>query len=186
VPPSNYRNTLRLRQLWAAVRGAIMNQASDGSIGYTRCEECGGTGKKSDETSCTNCWGTGLVPVFQEPAVPRPQAEWSKQRRFPRYYTDLPLKLRDQREQELAGRCVVIAEGGVAAILPEPITIGSVVTLQLPLPTHPIALEAWAIVRNQLGLRHGFEFVSLPDSERAAIRQFCSGLSTQSNDQSGS
>jgi hypothetical protein len=91
----------------------------------------------------------------------------------------LPLRLRDQQEQEFAGRCVVIAEGGLAAILPEPIPAGSAVTLQLSIPTHPAVLEAGAVVRNQLGLRHGFEFASLTDSERLAIRQFCAGLMIQ-------
>jgi PilZ domain len=158
-----------------------MNQERNGWIGYTRCEECRGTGKKPDGTSCTICWGTGLVAVFQQPTVvSTPPVQSPKRRRFPRYYTDLPLSLRDQREQEFAGRCVVIAEGGIAAMLPEPVPRGSVVTLQLPIPTCPIALGA--IVRNQLGLRHGLEFVSLPDSARGAIRQFCNGLMTQSDD----
>ena len=150
-------------------------------IGRTVCGGCRGTGKTDDEMACPVCEGTGLVAVFKQPPVPgTPPVGWSKRRRFPRYYTDLPLTLRDQQEQEFAGRCVVIAEAGLAAILPEPIPAGSVVTLQLPIPTHPAALEVWAIVRNQLGLRHGFEFVSLTDSDRVAIRQFCTGLMIQS------
>jgi hypothetical protein len=122
-----------------------------------------------------------LVAVFKQPTLPCTSPSGSsKRRRFPRYYTDLPIRLRDQQEQEFAGRCVVIAEGGLAAILPQPITAGSVVTLQLSIPHHSTVLEAWAIVRNQVGLRHGFEFVSLTDLERAAIRQFCNGLMIQS------
>ncbi len=150
-------------------------------IGHTPCQDCRGTGKGEGGAACSTCEGTGLVAVFKQPTtVIMPPPRWSNRRRFPRYYTDLPIALRDQREQELAGRCVVIAEGGLAAILPEPIPAGSVVILQLSIPPHPTALEVWAVVRNQLGLRHGFEFVSLTDSERLAIRQFCGGLMIQS------
>ncbi len=150
-------------------------------IGHTSCEVCRGTGKSENGAACSACQGAGLEPVFRQPTVPSPPAgSYTRRRRFPRYYTDLPLSLRDQQERELAGRCVVIAEGGLAAVLPEPLPAGSVVTLQLPIPTHPTVLEAWAVVRNQLGLRHGFEFVSVTDSERVAIRQFCNGLMVQS------
>jgi len=164
------------QQLWVAVRGAIMNQEGIGCIGYTRCEGCRGTGKKPDETSCTNCWGTGLVAVFREPTViSTPPVQSSRRRRFPRYDTDLPIRLRNKEEEELAGRCVVIGEGGVAAILAEPVPLGSMVILQLAIPTHPTVLEVYALVRNRSGLRHGFEFLSLADSEREAIRQLCNG-----------
>jgi len=164
-----------------------MNQERNGSIGYARCEECRGNGKKPDGTSCTNCWGTGLVAVSQEPtAGDTPPVQSSNRRRFPRYDTDLPVRLRDQQEQEFAGRCVVLGEGGLAAILSEVVPSGSVVTLRLSIPAHPTALEPYAFVRNQLGLRHGFEFVSLTDAERVAIRQFCSGLRTQADDRRGS
>lgn len=157
-----------------------MNQEK---IGYTICEDCRGTGKKSDERSCTHCEGTGWVAVFREPSVvSTPPVKSSERRRFPRYYTDLPVTLRDQQEQEFAGRCTIVAEGGLGAILPQPIPAGSMATLQLSIPTHVTVLTVRAVVRNQKGLRHGFEFVSLTDSERVAIRRFCHGLMTQSDD----
>ena len=152
-------------------------------IGRTPCEECRGTGKSRDESACPVCAGTGLVAAFKQPtAVDTAPSGFPRRRRFPRFHTDLPIRLRDQREQEFTGRCAVIAEGGLAAVLPEPIPSGSVVTLQLSFPTYPTILETWAIVRNQIGLRHGFEFVSLTDPERVAIRQFCNGLTVQSDD----
>ena len=157
-----------------------MNQEK---IGYTRCEDCGGTGTMPDEASCTTCEGTGLVVVFKEPTVPgmRP-VESSKRRQFPRHYTDLPIRLRNQRGQDFAGRCIVIAEGGFGAVLPDPIPAGSMVTVQVSIPTHATALKAQAIVHSQKGLRHGFGFVSLADAERAALKQFCDGLMIQSDD----
>jgi hypothetical protein len=148
-------------------------------IGHTPCADCCGVGKNDDETTCPTCQGAGLVPVFKQPAAVGTQPAAPPGRRFSRYYTDLPITIRDQQERELAGRCVVIAEGGLAAILPEPISVGSVVKLQLHLPTYPTAIAVWAIVRNELRLRHGFEFVSLTDLERAAIRRFCNCLGVQ-------
>lgn len=151
-------------------------------IGYTRCQDCGGTGTKPDETSCPTCEGTGLVVVFKAPTVlGTPPVESSKRRQFPRHHTDLPIRLRDQRGQDFVGRCVVIAEGGFGAVVPEPIPAGSEVTVQVSIPTHTAVLKAQAVVRNQKGLRHGFEFAFLADSERAAIRHFCSELMLQSD-----
>jgi PilZ domain len=150
-------------------------------IGDTQCEQCGGTGKKPEGESCPICWGTGLLPVFKQHTVSTPPVQPSERRRFPRYYTDLPIRLRNQQEEELAGRCIVISEAGVAAVLPKPISTGSVVTLELPIPTlHPAVLKTLVLVRNQVTLRHGCEFLALKDSEREAIRQFCGGLVTQS------
>jgi len=36
-----------------------------------------------------------------------------------------------------------------------------------------------AVVRNQFGLQHGLEFVSLTKADQVSIRQFCSELATQ-------
>jgi len=108
-----------------------------------------------------------------------PAQGWSKQRRFPRYRTDLPLRVRDHQERDLDGHCFVIAEGGLGGILSEPIPVGSVVQLWLTIPTHPAVLEVWAVVRYCLDLHHGFEFVSLTEAERLSIRHFCNELAMQ-------
>ena len=151
-------------------------------IGYTRCEDCRGTGKKADETPCAHCEGTGRVAVFAEPTLRNTATvPSSDRRRFPRYYTDLHVKLLDRQEQAFTGRCTIIAEAGLGAILTQPFTTGSVLTFQLSIPTHAIVLTVQAVVRNQKGLRHGFEFVSLSDSERAVIKRFCDGLVPQAD-----
>jgi len=108
-----------------------------------------------------------------------PPHAWPKQRRYPRYRTDLPLRVGDNQERHLGGRCIGIAEGGLGGVLPEPIPVGCVVQLWLAVPTHPALLAVWAVVRYQVGLHHGFEFVSLKEGERVSIRQFCSELAMQ-------
>lgn len=166
---------------WRMVRlgDTIMNQEK---IGYTRCEDCGGTGTQGDETPCPTCEGTGLVVVFREPTVPdTPSVESSGRRQFPRHHTDLPIRLLNDKGQDFVGRCVVIAEGGFGAVLPDAIPAGSEVTVDISIPD-ATALKAHAVVRSQKGLRHGFRFLSLEDSERVAIKEFCSGLMIQSDD----
>lgn len=103
----------------------------------------------------------------------------TQRRRFPRYRTNLPLRVCNYEERDLDGTCIVIAEGGLGGILPEPIRVGSVVQLQLALPTHPAVLQFWAVVRYQVDTHHGFEFVSLTEEERLSVRVFCSVLATQ-------
>jgi len=153
-------------------------------LGYTLCEHCRGRGMEPDATLCPSCNGTGVVAVFKGPPVvaTTPVESPFKRRRFPRYYTDLPLQLRNQQGQNFVGRCVEIAEGGFGAVLPYGISAGTEVAAQVSIPTHTNILAPKAIVRNQKGLRHGFGFVFLADAERAAILQFCSGLMIQSDD----
>jgi PilZ domain len=117
---------------------------------------------------------------MQLPNSGAPVHVWPKQRRFPRYRTNLPLRVRDHQEHDLDGRCLIIAEGGLGVILPKPIPVGSVVQLRLAIPTHPTVVEVWAVLRYSLDLNHGFEFVSLTEAERLSIKQFCKELATRS------
>lgn len=107
------------------------------------------------------------------------QAPLTNRRRFPRYLTDWPLRVRNHPYRTLDGRCLVIAEGGLGAVLDEAIPVGNVVELRLALPTHPILFEVRAVVRNQVELHHGFEFVSLTEGERLSVREFCNDLAVE-------
>ena len=138
-------------------------------MGSTPCEKCRGRGKKDDETPCPSCEGTGLVAV--KPKIER--------RRLPRYWTSLPITVRNRLEQDLEGHSIAISEGGISVALTEPITVGSVVLLQFVVPTHPTKLRLWAVVRHLIGLQHGLEFVSVTEGERLSLRQFCNGLALQ-------
>jgi len=138
-------------------------------MGSTPCESCRGRGKTDDESPCPDCGGTGLVPV-------RPKIE---RRRLPRYRVDFPVKVQVRAECELEGACYVISEGGISVTLPGPVPAGSVILLQFIVPTHSAEFRLWAVVRHLIGLRHGLEFVSLTEGERLSLRQFCSGLATQ-------
>jgi len=99
-------------------------------------------------------------------------------RRFPRYRTNLPVRIRDRQQRTHIGHCFVIAEGGLGATLPEKISVGSIVELLFTIPTHAIPLKILALVRNQIDQQHGLEFLSLTEDNRLLLRQFCDKLAT--------
>ena len=131
---------------------------------YFWCEDCGGSAKKSDGTPCPRCEGTGKVAVWT-----------TGRRRFLRHLTNLPITV-SLPERDIEGYCNQIAEGGLAAFLRDPIPVGSLVSLQFAVPTHPTELHLQGVVRYGFGYQHGLEFVSLKERERLAIRQFCTEL----------
>src|SRR5271167_3788859 len=100
-----------------SIQAEVASMASPPSV-YFWCEDCGGSGKKSAGTPCPRCKGTGKVAVWT-----------AGKRRVPRYLTNLPLTV-PFRERDLEGYCNQIAEDGLGASLPEPVTVGSVVLLQ--------------------------------------------------------
>lgn len=120
----------------------------------------------------TQFTSTGVLKIAQTGE----QSEYAVRRRFPRYRTNLPVRIRDRQQRTLDGWCFVIAEGGLGAHLPEPISEGSIVQLVLALSAYSTPLKVLAVVRHQLDRQHGFEFLSLTEDERLSVRQFCNEL----------
>lgn len=121
------------------------------------------------------------TPFRSANVLQSPTAELQKpanRRRFPRYRTNLPVRIRDRQQRTLIGHCFVIAEGGLGATLPESISVGSIVQLLFALPCQSTPLKVLALVRNQIDRQHGFEFLSLTDADRLSIKEFCSQLAT--------
>lgn len=169
----NYQDTwnmfvrLQMEQLAQDKHSACMEapERPQGSPkSYTRCGECGGSGNNSGSTRCARCNGAGRVPVWT-----------TGQRRFMRYLTNIPICVR-AGERDIEGYCNQIAEGGLGALLRELVPVGSVVSLQFVVPIHATKLHLQAVVRYEIGLQHGLEFVSVNDLERFTIRQFCNEL----------
>jgi hypothetical protein len=112
--------------------------------------------------------------------TPDTEQSWIKTRRFPRYKTNLPLKVRKLAETTVSGQCNIIAGGGLGGILPQPLPVGDVVLLEFLVPTHSSSMRVWALVRYQQELQHGFEFLSLTPAQRLSVREFCHELALQS------
>lgn len=93
-------------------------------------------------------------------------------RRFPRYEVDLPLTLltfwEDVPIAKAHGRCRLLGEGGLGAVIARELYVGEVVRLELP----RIA-RLYASVRYIHGNEYGFEFAYMDHAQRCAIRGIC-------------
>ncbi len=100
-------------------------------------------------------------------------------RRFPRYQFDSKVKahvFRDGETVDVWGRSTEIGLDGIGGTLTGELEPGEVVTLEVPLPLSPYPLRLRAIVRYRLGLRHGFEFLAISQSDRDALGRVCEML----------
>lgn len=78
------------------------------------------------------------------------------------------------------GRSTELGQDGIGATLTGDLETGEIVSLEIPLPLNPYPLKVRAIVRYRQGLRYGFEFLTLSDTQRDMIRRVCETLSTKS------
>lgn len=94
------------------------------------------------------------------------------ERRFPRYQVDRPLRAvvapHTPWSLPLRGRCLVISEGGIDAILPEHLSLGRIVYLELA-----PALKVCAEVRNRRSFHYGLEFMQVNEAQRGVIKELC-------------
>ena len=81
--------------------------------------------------------------------------------------------------QSCWGRSTEIAEDGIGATLTGELQNGEIVSLEIPLPLHSYTLKVRAIVRYRDGLRYGFEFLTLNDTQREILRRVCEVLATR-------
>jgi hypothetical protein len=100
-------------------------------------------------------------------------------RRFPRYPFDSKIKahvFRDGETIDLWGRSTELGFDGIGGTLTGELEPGEVVTLEVPLPLHPYPLKLRGIVRYRQGLRHGFEFLAISQTDRDALARVCEML----------
>ena len=112
-----------------------------------------------------------------------PAAKFSFTRRFPRFVIDVRLQVKMFQDGEFRtcwGRSTEMGQDGIGATLTGSLEPGEIVTLDIPLPLTPYPIKVRAIVRYRQGLRYGFEFLTLNDSQRDTIRRVCEYLASQS------
>lgn len=116
------------------------------------------------------------------PATPRPPAKAQFTRRFPRFAIDVRLQVKMFQAGEFRtcwGRSTEMGQDGIGATLTGSLEPGEIVTLDIPLPLTPYPIKVRAIVRYRQGLRYGFEFLTLNDSQRDTVRRVCEYLASQ-------
>jgi hypothetical protein len=104
-------------------------------------------------------------------------------RRFPRFVIDVRLQVKMFQAGEFRqcwGRSTEMGQDGIGATLTGSLEPGEIVTLEIPLPLTPYPIKVRAIVRYRQGLRYGFEFLTLNDTQRDTIKRVCQYLATKS------
>jgi hypothetical protein len=104
-------------------------------------------------------------------------------RRFPRFAIDTRMQVRMFQAGEFLncwGHSTEIGQDGIGATLTGELETGEIVSLEIPLPLSPYPLKVRAIVRYRQGLRYGFEFLTLNDTQRDMLRRVCEVLATKS------
>ena len=103
-------------------------------------------------------------------------------RRYPRFSIDVRLQVKMFQAGEFRtcwGRSTEMGQDGIGATLTGSLEPGEIVTLDIPLPLTPYPIKVRAIVRYRQGLRYGFEFLTLNESQRDTVRRVCDYLATQ-------
>ena len=105
----------------------------------------------------------------------RSTLQFTNKRRFPRFEVDRPIWIvqnwPDAPSLSIPGRCRVIGEGGLGAMMSEQFRLGEVVSLDLG-----SRVRVYAAVRSQRGFLHGFEFVLVRDGQLESIKRLCRPL----------
>ena len=97
-------------------------------------------------------------------------------RHFPRFPADVPLVVTvvgDRDVAALSGRCTVVSEGGLGAVLPGRIPLGDVVSLELHFPNAERTVRVRAAVRHSRYPDYGLEFLALGPDPRKIIARYC-------------
>jgi hypothetical protein len=102
-------------------------------------------------------------------------------RRFPRYPLDVRVSAHAFRSGEtlsLWGRSNEIGGDGIGVTLTGQLEPDEVVSLEIALPMVSRPVKVRALVRYRVGLRHGFEFLTLNQEQRDALKRVCQMLAT--------
>jgi hypothetical protein len=103
-------------------------------------------------------------------------------RRFPRFALDARIQVRMFQAGEFRscwGHSTEMGQDGIGATLTGALEVGEIVTLEIPLPLSAYPVKVRAIVRFRQGLRYGFEFLTLNNSQRDTILRVCDYLATK-------
>jgi hypothetical protein len=112
----------------------------------------------------------------------KPAGKGKFARRFPRFTLDVRLQVRMFQDGEFRtcwGRSTELGQDGIGATLTGSLESGEIVTLEIPLPLTPYPIKVRAIVRYCQGLRYGFEFLTMNESQRDTMRRVCEYLATR-------
>jgi hypothetical protein len=111
-----------------------------------------------------------------------PENKFATVRRYPRFVLDVRLQVKMFQNGEFCscwGRSTELGQDGIGATLTGSLSKGEIVTLEIPLPLTPYPIKVRAIVRFCQGLRYGFEFLTMSESQRDTVRRVCEYLASK-------
>jgi hypothetical protein len=101
-----------------------------------------------------------------------------QRRQYQRFYYDALLAVEaGTKRGTIYGRISDVSEGGVGAVLPEPLGSGTSVRLEFVVAETGQKFRVHALVRHRRGFYHGLEFQHMTGVERAVIKTICSSAS---------
>ena len=107
------------------------------------------------------------------------QSGTRERRRCVRYEFDARITI-DSHDREggtaIWGRCSDLSEEGLGATIVGSLNLGEMLSIQLPLRPQEQPVSFQATVRYQNGFHYGFEFLTMNDATREALRSTCAGL----------
>ncbi len=107
--------------------------------------------------------------------VPKEEKRASQRRQFHRFYFDAVLTVEaGSKRGAIYGRTSDVSEGGLGAVLPEPLGSGTTVRLEFPLADGSgEKFSIHALVRHRRGFYHGMEFQHITGPQRSILKQIC-------------
>lgn len=108
----------------------------------------------------------------------RSPSQYAVQRKHQRYvFSESLIVIRGTADnlERIPAICMEISEGGMSAIVTEPLAVGEEVGLSFDVaPGKKVQVKA--VVRNHFHFRYGFEFVGLGEEDRERIGTACMSL----------
>jgi hypothetical protein len=120
-----------------------------------------------------------MKPVADAKSADRPAETERRRRRHSRYLADFRVTvshLSGNQFQKIEGRCRDLSEAGIGVLLANELKSGEVAGLLFSLPKSSDPWEVRAVVRHRRGYHYGFEFLSLTEHQRAALRNHFTGM----------
>jgi PilZ domain len=97
-----------------------------------------------------------------------PQQGYARQRRWPRYKVDVPVRVIRQGSTKVTivqGRGSELNKGGMAVFAGMELAIGAQVMVEFTPPYSGLPIRVRCFVRNRAGYRYGVEFITESDDD---------------------
>jgi hypothetical protein len=118
----------------------------------------------------------GMLSTLEALRPPNTVEEIQKhnRRKCTRFLLDQRLKVVLPGNKAVHGRTRDISEGGLGAVIADPLDPGTRVELEFPVGIQDLPLRLSAVVCFRRGFHHGFEFLVPSSNDLAVIRKVCS------------